>query len=437
MSLASSVGLSFRCAGLRLPARGARHSALQPLKSNLRTFSSGLQSRHHLIPFRVPTNSRNLSLWSSTKPTSQSASSPITPPETLVDEARTMLTGEISESTSASSLSGTPVEASSEVTPVMPPDVDLALDSIAALDSSSLTDTVLQHAGQLQWGDLSALGLTGYTPAGLIRWSFEVINVTTQLPWFWTIVAGSAFWRLVCVPLTIAATRNAAKLAPHQEAIKALQEKMNKVSTKNPAEKMKIANELSVFYKKHDISPLGAMVGLAQLPITLGLFFAAKGLCDLPLEQLKDSGFAMFPDLTVTDPSLFLPIAMTLAVNTQLMIGARDVASNLKPMMYFFHFLTVPGFFLMKAFPAGLLVSMITTTLLTTIQTIALRIPALRAALKIPPHIPQKAVPGSSPFAQIRELLSQSKPEDVKAKVSQARREAAKVRPSVQTPRLK
>lgn len=84
-----------------------------------------------------------------------------------------------------------------------------------------------------------------------------------------------------------------------------------------------------------------------------------------------------------------------------------------------------------------MVVSILTTTLLTALQSLALRVPAFRSALKIPQYVPQKTGPNPSPLAQFRELLAQARGDDVKTKVSQARRDAAKVRPSVQTPQLK
>lgn len=63
-----------------------------------------------------------------------------------------------------------------------------------------------------------------------------------------------------------------------------------------------------------------ALGPLVQLPVTLGLFFAAKGLCDLPVAQLAYSGLSILPDLTVADPYMVLPLAFCVAVNFQISV---------------------------------------------------------------------------------------------------------------------
>lgn len=190
--------------------------------------------------------------------------------------------------------------------------------------ASTLTDIVQNiPPPPLQFGDFSAMGLTGISPAGIIRWSFEIINVTSGMPWFWTIVAGSVFWRLVCVPLTLKAARTAAIMQPHQKELTALQERIKQSSsTQNALELMKANRALKEFYTKLGISPFGGVLGLLQVPVTLGMFFAVKKMCDLPVEHLKFSGFEMYPDLTAIDPTMTLPIVMTVAVNLQLLASS-------------------------------------------------------------------------------------------------------------------
>ena len=45
------------------------------------------------------------------------------------------------------------------------------------------------------------------------------------------------------------------------------------------------------------------MMPFVQLPVTLGMFFGVKGLCDSGVEALQWSGWAWLPDLTVADPT--------------------------------------------------------------------------------------------------------------------------------------
>lgn len=262
---------------------------------------------------QVPVASRSFSLWpSSKKSTTPDSPPPPPPPENSVEK-----------SNEVESLSGTLIEPTSHATPeihssiiVEPP---FTPESSSTLQSA--TDILQNIPAPLQFGDFAALGLTGWTPAGLIRWSFEILNVSSGLPWFWTIVVGTAFWRFVCVPLAVKAARTAAVLQPRQEEMAILQERVKQAAaSRNPAALAKANREMREFYQNLGVSPFGGLIGFLQLPITFGIFFAVKKICDLPVEQLKYSGFEMFPDLTVTDPTLMLPIAMTVAVNAQLLV---------------------------------------------------------------------------------------------------------------------
>jgi hypothetical protein len=64
----------------------------------------------------------------------------------------------------------------------------------------------------LEFGDFSALGLTGWGLGGIAVWPFEWIQVSTGLPWFYTIIAGTMFWRLLMVPLALRDIRDGEKL---------------------------------------------------------------------------------------------------------------------------------------------------------------------------------------------------------------------------------
>ena len=202
-----------------------------------------------------------------------------------------------------------------------PADVD-----VEGIVPSDLTEALISNVpAALQYGDMAALGLASWTPAGIIRWSMELLNVSTGMPWFWTIVVGSALWRLACVPWALKGLQVSARLAPLQPQIMELQKSITKSKvSQNPLELQKATQAISRFYKAHDINPLAGLVSMIQLPITFGLFFGIQKMCSLPLEQLKISGLSFIPDLTVTDPTMILPIAMCVIINIQIKAGLPD-----------------------------------------------------------------------------------------------------------------
>ena len=177
----------------------------------------------------------------------------------------------------------------------------------------------------LQYGDLADLGLISWTPAGLIRWSLEVMQVSTGIPWFWTIVAGTVFWRMILLPLNIKGSQNTARLALHAPELEAAKKRVNAAYSKGGAERVQAMRELQDTYAKTGVSPGSMLLApFAQLPVMFGLFFGIKGMCEHPIEQLKHSGFDFLPDLTVTtsvaDPYFILPIILVAGMNFQMKV---------------------------------------------------------------------------------------------------------------------
>ncbi|KAF8154216.1 60Kd inner membrane protein-domain-containing protein [Crassisporium funariophilum] len=413
MALTSSVRLGFRHGSLRATSRSSVVAPFHLYCPNTRLFSSIFPpsgSSHRLTVLRVPTSTRTY-FWNSSS-SAPASSSPASHP-----------VAEVAEPLEDKAVAAVDASTAADVPSV---DISNAAENIP----SDLTETILSNVpAVLQYGDLAALGLAGWTPAGMIRWSMELINVGTGLPWFWTIIAASAIWRLTCVPFAVKGLQASARLAPLQPQLMAIQEMMSKArKSGNPLEVQKAALTMSKFYKSNNVNPLSGMLSLIQLPITLGLFFGVQKLCKLPLEQLKDSGFALLPDLTASDPTMILPVILFAAINAQIQLGVRDINTQERPdmahFMNVFRVMTIPGIFLMSSFPSGLLVSLLTTGLLTIGQSLVLRLPSVRNALHIP-IVPVEArgrlPPLSSTLFRIKEYFAG----DIKSKVDAARREAA------------
>lgn len=194
-----------------------------------------------------------------------------------------------------------------------------------------LADAVVTHLpAALQYGDLAALGLVSWTPAGLIRWSLEIINVTTGLPWFWTLVAGSIFWKAILVPLSVKGLQNSARLLPLQPMILQSQKEMEVI--RRSGDRLALqrhALKMRKMYQDAGVS-MGAtaLIPIIQIPVTLGMFFGVRKLCDLPLLQLTHSGLDILPNLTVPDPYMVLPVLLCAAINFQINVSHHFSAST-------------------------------------------------------------------------------------------------------------
>ncbi|KAF5329460.1 hypothetical protein D9619_009106 [Psilocybe cf. subviscida] len=256
--------------------------------------------------------------------------------------------------------------------------------------ATSVVDTVTNAViPALQYGDFAALGLASWvTPAGWIRWSMELINVSTGMSWFWTIVIGTALWRAACVPFAVIGLRESAKAQPHQENVKHINDNLMaavRSGDKVAAQKMQIVQKQ--YNAEHGLNPLRGAVAALQLPIQLGLFFGVQKMSE-QVVQLHQSGVSWLPDLTAADPTYVLPVVFAAVVQIQIMLAAPDINTVTNPgmghMMNGFRILSALGAWFMSGWPSGLFVSLLTTSTLTTIQSAVLRAPTVRRALNIP-----------------------------------------------------
>ncbi|TFK71188.1 hypothetical protein BDN72DRAFT_794224 [Pluteus cervinus] len=286
----------------------------------------------------------------------------------------------------------------------------------------------------LQYGDMAAMGLASWTPAGIIQWSMELINVSTGLPWFYTLIAGSLFWRIILVPVAIKGLQNSARLLPLQPQILASQEEMKKI--RESGDKLalqKHALKMRKMYKDAGVS-LGAsaLAPFAQLPVALGLFFGVRKMCQLPVPQLQQSGLEFLPDLTVPDPYMVLPLALCAAVNLQIVVGAKELNMKERPemghIMNGLRFLSVAGIWVMAGLPSGLMVSLLTTAIATTVQSLALQWAPLRRYFGIP--IVSESVRGRlpSPLQTVHYLTDMYKQRVAEAAAMQKRQTKPKRR---------
>ncbi|KAJ7222230.1 60Kd inner membrane protein-domain-containing protein [Mycena pura] len=262
-----------------------------------------------------------------------------------------------------------------------------SLDGFIPDDPGAIAD-VVATIPPLQHGDLQALGLCHWTPAGLIQYSFELINVWTGLPWFHTFVAATLFWRIVIFPFAVVGMRHSTRLRPVSQL---LNEKTMAVQAARRAGDTVGMQRASLAAAKvradAGVSMGGLLAPMIQFPISIGMFFGVKKMCDLPVLQLTQSGFSLLPDLTQPGPYFILPILVAASGNLMLLLSSRDMDTSRPAMghlMNVFRVVSVLAIYWMDRFSSGLLVTILVTSLATIVQTALFRIPAVRTALNIP-----------------------------------------------------
>ncbi|KAI0354285.1 hypothetical protein OH77DRAFT_1426361 [Trametes cingulata] len=358
--------------------RAARPALSTPQARCLSTF--GLQ-RSRLVLARsdlraLSSNSRSF-FWGSSKPAAPADKAEAVPVEQAAPEAAA------TPEPVAAEPSATLDTASSAPTP------DTALPPVAVPSESLPTDALSTIPQAMNYGDLAALGIAGWTPAGLCRWGMELLHVSTGMPWFWTIVSATVLSRVLLFPFSVKQIRSTAALAPYQAEISAIREEVaDAQKRKDLLGVQRAALRQKMIYEKAGVSLGGmALAPFIQLPVTLGMFFGIKRLCDLPVEQLKYSGFQWVPDLTVADPTWTLPIIATILMNVQISVSMKDLVGSTPQMghvMNFLRLLTAASVFLMANLSSGVLVYLITSICAMIVQSALLRQPAVRRFLRIP-----------------------------------------------------
>ncbi|KAI0275277.1 60Kd inner membrane protein-domain-containing protein [Gloeopeniophorella convolvens] len=219
----------------------------------------------------------------------------------------------------------------------------------------------------------------------------ELVNVSTGMPWFYTIIAGTVFARLILLPFSIKQLRNSGALAPHQPRLMELKEELNRAyAAGDKLGVQRVALKQRKVYEESGVSMLPMLLmPFVQLPVTLGMFFGVKRLCTLPLEQLHWSGVSFLPDLTVADPYYILPITAAALMNVQLLVGASDMAATtdrttVAHMINAFRVVSIISIPLMGQFPSGLNLYVLTGIAAMLVQTSVLRQNAVRKLLRIP-----------------------------------------------------
>ncbi|EIW76642.1 hypothetical protein CONPUDRAFT_110232 [Coniophora puteana RWD-64-598 SS2] len=299
---------------------------------------------------------------------SAAAAAPPTPPNQPAD-----LASSATDLTSAADLAGSPSELAE-----------------AASNSADLVSAA-SAIPPLQYGDFAAMGLANWWPSGIIAWSHELFQVSTGLPWFWTLVAGGLFWRALLFPVMIKQLRNTARIAPFQGELAKMRERMDRArASQNRMELQSAAMASREVYSRAGVK-VGPMflVPLINIPITLGTFFASKNMAQLPVPQLQDSGVEFLANLTIPDPTFMLPLAVVALGNIQIMLSKKDMNLDQSPhmghIMNVFQVMSVAMVPFMATLPAGVWVTGLSGLTFTAIQSAVLRRPAVRKALDIAP----------------------------------------------------
>lgn len=77
-----------------------------------------------------------------------------------------------------------------------------------------------------------------------------------------------------------------------------------------------MAQEMMTFMKDKKMNPIANVLPpLAQAPLFISMFMGLRGMCNVPVESLREGGILWFVDLTVPDQYYLLPIITSLTLS--------------------------------------------------------------------------------------------------------------------------
>ncbi|KIM41872.1 hypothetical protein M413DRAFT_445083 [Hebeloma cylindrosporum] len=292
----------------------------------------------------------------------------------------------LSESTSAAVATSEPT--TMEPTTLVDPGFT---NDLISTEPNFTVSTATSAPATLQYGDLADNGFVDGFVEGVFCRTFELINVSTGLPWFWTIIAGSAFWELLCVPASIYTMKRIAQLESHRPNITAMQAALRDARRNNAlTEEAKMGICLEDYYRKHDVEemkPYRRLDNVISIPVRFYLFLGVAKLCTI--EQLTHSGFSLFPDLTVPDSTFVLPILVAAVSDSCIRALIRNM--NFKDNVYsrahatnILRLYGIPLIILASKLDIGVCLSCITVGLLIRARLFLMGTPAVRLYFGLP-----------------------------------------------------
>ncbi|XP_068777976.1 mitochondrial inner membrane protein OXA1L isoform X2 [Struthio camelus] len=234
---------------------------------------------------------------------------------------------------------------------------------------------------------LEELGLGACSPVGLVQNLLQFLHLDLGLPWWGAIALGTVGARAALLPLLLGAQRQAARLAPHLPHLQRLAHRLQHARRHGDPRAVTLAyTELAAYQKAHDVNPLrGFLVPLVQMAAA-------------PVPGLRAGGLAWFPDLAAPDPFYVLPLLVTASTWLVLEVGAEAGLSGAgagaaRRLLRLLPLLVLP--FILH-FPTAIFTYWLTSNAFSLVHTGLLRVPAVRAWLRVPPP-PPPAPPQPSP----------------------------------------
>jgi len=231
------------------------------------------------------------------------------------------------------------------------------------------------------------LGLGGGWPSGWAQTFMEFLHIDIGYPWWQVIAMTTLTLRTIVFPVVILSQRNAVRMNNHLPTIQKLQIQQQLASARGELDNARFAMKaLNRYYMENNCHPIKSMMPMiVQGCFFASMFFALRGMTNVPVESLKSGGLHWFTDLTICDPFYLLPIITSTTIFVQLYLGADGMnTATLPPIMkkviYLMPLISLP---FMIQFPAALNLYWLSNNCISIIQASLLRNTTIRSKLGV------------------------------------------------------
>ncbi|KAI9676374.1 MAG: Mitochondrial inner membrane protein oxa1 [Caeruleum heppii] len=262
-----------------------------------------------------------------------------------------------------------------------------SLDKYIDLKSSSADiHAIPEHIGYLK-----ELGLDyGWGPTAFVEVILEHIHVYTGSPWWLSITLTAVALRLALLKPYIGAADASARMMsirPLTEPLTAAMRERQAAGDRAGVQQARL--KLKQLYRDADVKMYKAFVPLLQVFLGFGSFRLMRGMADLPVPGLEHGGVLWFPDLTVPDPLLLLPIITGALFHVTARLGGDTGAMTSSATMrgLLLYFLPVSTALIGFYWPAALQLTFVVASTLSLVQASIFRVPLFRRKMGIAPVI--------------------------------------------------
>ena len=242
----------------------------------------------------------------------------------------------------------------------------------------------------------------GWSPSHLVMYSIDSIHTLAGLPYWEAIIAFTLAFRVAILPLGIWTVQGSARMAAVRPHIQKLSDQLKTNPNADSHTRQQFALESRALMKHYKVNPLTALaMPLVQFPIFMSCFFGLQSMAEF-FPGFATGGAFWFTNLAAPDALLILPVANALSFLVMIEMGADGLqTSDQDTFKWVMRGLAVALTPLTMNMPQGLFIYWSANNAFSIAQAGALKHPALRKRLDIPP--PPAA--GSQPALKMRNPL--------------------------------